>query len=114
VWGLFRLHSWQLTGQNRRNAWFAWSIEAGLLLLTTSAALILLLLLAGFALATERGRRTLSSLDPLYALIVIVVLALPYVIWLMRADAIGFPAWPALDVSSRGPRSGCVLCGLAL
>ena len=38
LWALLLLHSWQLIGQNRRNAWFAWSIEAGLLLLTTSAA----------------------------------------------------------------------------
>ena len=49
LWALLLLHSWQLIGQNRRNAWFAWSIEAGLLLLTTSAAIGLLLLIAGFA-----------------------------------------------------------------
>ena len=52
LWALLLLHSWQLIGQNRRNAWFAWSIEAGLLLLTTPAAIGLLLLVAGFALAT--------------------------------------------------------------
>ncbi|MGZ3353186.1 MAG: glycosyltransferase family 39 protein, partial [Xanthobacteraceae bacterium] len=63
LWALLLLHSWQLIGQNRHNAWFAWSIEAGLLLLTTSAAPFLLLLVAGFALATERGRRTLMSFD---------------------------------------------------
>src|ERR1700723_3767927 len=53
LWALLLLHSWQLIGQGRRNAWFAWSIEAGLLLLTTSAAIGLLLLVAGFALATR-------------------------------------------------------------
>ena len=42
LWALLLLHSWQLIGQNRRNAWFAWSIEAGLLLLTTPAAIGLL------------------------------------------------------------------------
>ena len=52
LWALLLLHSWQLIGQVRRNAWFAWSIEAGLLLLTTSAATGLLLLIAAFALAT--------------------------------------------------------------
>ena len=88
LWALLLLHSWQLIGQNRHNAWFAWSIEAGLLLLTTSAAPFLLLLIAGFALATERGRRTLMSFDPLFALLVIVVLVLPYLIWLIRADAL--------------------------
>jgi hypothetical protein len=96
LWALLLLHSWQLIGQNRRNTWFAWSIDAGLLLLTTSAAPLLLLLVAGFALATKRGRDTLMSFDPLFALLVIAVLALPYLIWLVRADAIGLPHWPAL------------------
>jgi hypothetical protein len=96
LWALLLLHSWQLIGQDRRNTWFAWSIDAGLLLLTTSASPVLLLLLAGFALATERGRQTLTSFDPAFALLVIVVLALPYLIWLIRADSVGLPPWPAL------------------
>src|SRR5947208_7511604 len=95
LWALLLLHSWQLIGQNRRNVWFAWSIEAGLLLLTTSAAPGILLLLAGFAVATARRRRVLMSLDPLYALLVIAVLVLPYLIWLLRADAFAMPLWPA-------------------
>src|ERR1700723_1004718 len=72
LWALLLLHSWQLIGQGRRNAWFAWSIEAGLLLLTTPAAIGLLLLLAGFALATERGRGMLMSFVSLFELLVIV------------------------------------------
>src|SRR5436309_4833980 len=88
LWALLLLHAWQVIGRGRRNAWFALSIEAGLLLLTTSAAPALLLLVAGFALATARGRQTLKSIDPLFALLVIAVLALPYVVWLVRADAI--------------------------
>ena len=111
LWALLLLHSWQLIGQNRRNAWFAWSIEAGLLLLTTSAAPGLLLLLAGFAVATQRGRRVLMSLDPLYALLVIVVLVLPYLIWLLRADALAMPPWPAIsDLGARALQwGGCSL-----
>src|SRR5476651_320826 len=97
LWALLLLHSWQLIGQGRRNAWFAWSIEAGLLLLTTPAAIGLLLLVAGFVLASRRGRRMLMSFDPLFALLVIVVLVLPYLIWLIRADALAFPPWPAVD-----------------
>jgi Dolichyl-phosphate-mannose-protein mannosyltransferase len=96
LWALLLLHSWQLIGQNRRNAWFAWSIEAGLLLLTIPAAIGLLILVIGFALATARGRRMLRSFDPLFALLVIVVLALPYLIWLIRADALALPPWPAI------------------
>ena len=115
LWALLLLHSWQLIGQNRRNAWFAWSIEAGLLLLTTSAAPGLLLLLAGFAVATPRGRRVLMSLDPLYALLVIVVLVLPYLIWLLRADALAMPPWPAIsDLGARALQWGELLAGLVL
>jgi hypothetical protein len=115
LWALLLLHSWQLIGQNRRNAWFAWSIEAGLLLLTISAAPGLLLLLAGFAVATERGRRVLMSLDPLYALLVIAVLILPYLIWLLRADALVMPPWPALsDLGARALQWGGLLMGLVL
>lgn len=115
LWALLLLHSWQLIGQNKRTAWFAWSIEAGLLLLTTSAAIGLLLLIAGFALATERGRRTLKSLDPLFALLVIVVLALPYLIWLVRAGALALPRWPAvLDLGGRAWHWAILLGGLLL
>jgi Dolichyl-phosphate-mannose-protein mannosyltransferase len=113
LWALLLLHSWQLIGQNRRNAWFAWSIEAGLLLLTTSAAIGLLLLVAGFALATARGRRTLMSFDPLFALLVIVVLALPYLIWLIRADTLALPHLPAIaDLSARALHWGALIGGL--
>ncbi|HKH02616.1 MAG TPA: glycosyltransferase family 39 protein [Bradyrhizobium sp.] len=111
LWALLLLHSWRLVGQNRRNAWFAWSIEAGLLLLTTPAAPGLLLLLIGFALATPRGRRTLMSLDPLFAVLVIIVLALPYAIWLIRADALGVPHWPALGQLSGRALHWAVLVG---
>ena len=115
LWALLLLHSWQLIGQNRRNAWFAWSIEAGLLLLTTSAALGLLLLVVGFALATARGRRMLMSFDPLFALLVILVLALPYLIWLIRADGVVLPQWPALaDLSGRALHWALLLGGLLL
>src|SRR5580658_3241064 len=115
LWALLLLHSWQLIGQGRRNAWFAWSIEAGLLLLTTSAAIGLLLLVTAFALATARGRRTLKSFDPLFALLVIVVLTLPYLIWLIRADTLTMPPWPALsDLHARALHWAGLLGGLVL
>jgi len=115
LWALLLLHSWQLIGQGRHNAWFAWSIEAGLLLLTTSAALGLLLLVAGFALATDRGRQTLRSFDPLFALLVIAVLVLPYLIWLIRADALALPAWPGIaDLGARALHWTSLLGGVLL
>jgi len=115
LWALLLLHSWRLIGQNRRSAWFAWSIEAGLLLLTTSAALGLLLVIVGFFVATARGRRLLMSLDPLYALLVIVVLVLPYLIWVLRADVLAMPPWPAIDdLTGRATHWGGLLGGLLL
>ena len=115
IWALLLLHSWQLIGQRRRNVWFAWSIEAGLLLLTTPAAIGLLLLLAGFALATARGRRVMTSFDPLFALLVIVVLALPYLVWLIRAGTLGLPPWPAIaQLSGRALHWAVLLGGMAL
>lgn len=115
LWALLLLHSWQLIGQGRRNAWFAWSIEAGLLLLTTPAAIGVLLLIAGFALANPRGRRTLMSFDALFALLVIVVLVLPYLIWLIRADTLALPPWPDIaDLRGRALHWGALLGGLLL
>jgi hypothetical protein len=115
LWALLLLHSWRLIGQNRQNAWFAWSIDAGLLLLTTPTAIGMLLLVAAFALATARGRRTLMSLDPLYALSVVVVLALPYLIWLIRAGSLVMPPWPDIaDFSARGLHWGVLLGGLVV
>lgn len=115
LWALLLLHSWQLIGQNRHNAWFAWSIEAGLLLLTTSAAPVLLVFLVGFALATPRGRRLLMSFDALFSLLVVVVLALPYLIWLMRADALALAHGPSLaDLSGRATHGAELLGGLLL
>jgi Dolichyl-phosphate-mannose-protein mannosyltransferase len=115
LWALLLFHSWQLIGQKRRNVWFAWSIEAGLLLLTTPAAIGLLLLVAGFTVATERGRRTLMSFDPLFALLVIVVLVLPYLVWLIRGDALAMPPWPGLaEFSARAQHWGWLLGGLVL
>jgi hypothetical protein len=115
LWAALLLHSWQLIGQNRRNAWFAWSIEAGLLLLTTSAGIVLLPFVVGFALATTRGRRIVMSFDALFSLLVIAVLALPYLIWLIRADTVGLPHWPQLaDLSGRALHGVELLGGLSL
>ncbi len=115
LWALLLLHSWQLFGQRRGNAWFAWSIEAGLLLLTTPAAIGLLFLLLVFALVTSGGRRTLRALDPLFALLVVVVLALPYAIWLVRANVLALPTLPQVaDLEARGIHMAWLFGGLVL
>lgn len=96
LWALVLLHTWQIVGQGRRNGWFLLPVEIGLLLLTTSASIPLLVLLAGFVLATQKGRRAMMSADPLYAAAVVVVLVLPYVIWLLRADVAVLPSLPVV------------------
>ena len=76
---------------------------------------MLLILVAGFALATERGRRLLLSFDPLYALLVIVVLALPYLIFLIRADPLALPSLPAIaELSARALHWAWLVGGLLL
>jgi hypothetical protein len=115
LWALLLLHSWQLIGQRRGNAWFAWSIAAGLLLLTTPAAIGLLLLLVIFVVATAGGRKTLRALDPIYALVVVAVLALPYAIWLVRAETLTLPALPQLaDLNVRAINTAWLFGGLLL
>lgn len=115
LWALLLLHSWQIIGQRRGKAWFAWSIEAGLLLLTTPAAIFLLSLLVVFAVATEAGRRTLRAFDPLFALMVVAVLALPYAVWLMRAETLVLPALPQVaELNARALNAAWLLGGLVL
>jgi len=87
LWALILLHAWRVIGQGRRTAWFLLSIEIGLLFLTTQVAIVLSLLLAVFAVATRRGRKTLMSFDPLFGALVVIVVALPYFIWLWGSGA---------------------------
>lgn len=101
LFALVLLHAWQVIGQGRRNAWFALSIEAGLLLLTTTDAIWLLSLPALFGLATARGRHHLASFDPLYALLVIAVLVLPYLIWAIRSGAAILPPLGIGDLGAK-------------
>lgn len=95
LWALTLLHAWRVIGERQRGAWFALSIEIGLLFLTTAMAPVLVALLAIFALATSRGRAALRSIDPLFGALVIAVIALPYMIWLARNGALPHPVLPS-------------------
>ena len=54
-------------------------------------------------------------IDPLYALLVIVVLVLPYLIWVVRADVLAMPPLPAVDdLAGRAMHWGVLLGGLLL
>jgi hypothetical protein len=115
LWALTLLSGWRIIGEGRRNAWFALSIHAGLLLLTTHAAPLLLAMLGIFALFTVRGRRMLMSFDPLFALIVVFVLVLPYAVFAVRTGL----GWQLLQPDSIAVQDGLwrwldILGGLAL
>ncbi len=97
IWALILFHAWQIMGQRRRNAWFALSIEIGLLFLTTYAAVPLLAMLLIFALSTQRGRRAVVSVDALLAVLVVTVLALPFLVWLLRTNNVVIDPPPTLD-----------------
>jgi len=113
LWALTLLHAWRVIGERQRGAWFALSIEIGLLFLTTAMAPVLLALLVVFALATSRGRAALRSIDPLFGALVIAVIALPYMIWLVRnGAALPRPALTSLDAYAR--QSGALLGALLL
>lgn len=86
LWALTLLTGWRIIGEDKRNAWFALSIHAGLLLLTTHAAPLLLAMLVAFALSTKRGRAMLTTFDPLFAVIVVAVLVVPYAMFAARSD----------------------------
>lgn len=102
LWALTLLHAWRVIGERQRGAWFALSIEIGLLFLTTAMAPVLLALLVIFALATARGRAALRSIDPLYGALVIAVIALPYMIWRARSgDALPHPALISIEAYAR-------------
>ncbi len=102
LWALTLLHTWRVIGERQRGAWFALSIEIGLLFLTTAMAPVLLALLVVFALATARGRAALRSIDPLFGALVIAVIALPYMIWRARSGApLPHPALTSIEVYAR-------------
>lgn len=113
LWALTLLHAWRVIGERQRGAWFALSIEIGLLFLTTAMAPVLLALLVIFALATTRGRAALRSIDPLYGALVIAVIALPYMIWRARNGApLPHPALTSIEAYAR--QSGELLGALLL
>lgn len=113
LWALTLLHAWRVIGERQRGAWFALSIEIGLLFLTTAMAPVLLALLVIFALATSRGRATLRSIDPLFGALVIAVIALPYMIWLARnGAALPHPVFTSLEAYAR--QSGALFGALLL
>jgi 4-amino-4-deoxy-L-arabinose transferase-like glycosyltransferase len=79
------LHLWRALGETRRHYWYAVGIELGLLLLTSYAGLIFVALIALFLAATRRGRVVLRTVEPWIAVMIVITIALPHLIWLERA-----------------------------
>jgi len=92
--GLF--HLWRAAGENRPRYWFAVGIELGLLLLTSYAGLIYVGLVALFIALTARGRASLATLGPWAAALIIVLIALPHLLWLERTGTNPLPNLPGL------------------
>ncbi len=82
LWAPALLHYWRAVGLNKRGAWFLLALDLGLLLLTTYAGVILLALLIAFTLATARGRRALTYVEPWLALLLFVIVVAPHAAWL--------------------------------
>lgn len=108
LWALLLLQCWRFAGQDRGGAWFALAIVAGLLLLTTADAPWLLLLVVLFMVAVARGRGKLVSFDPIYIVLIVATLAVPWLIWLSRTGGLEWPfaalrtALGAIDAQSLG------------
>lgn len=110
------LHYWRAIGEGRRSAWFALSIEIALLLLASITGWLLVALLACFSLATKRGRAAFASTDPVYALVVIMAILAPYLIWLFLPGSFAglLPDWPVAPQMIAHARQWPVLFGAAL
>lgn len=87
------LFCYRALADKRRLDWVLFGAALGLLILTTYTGLILLGLIVLFMLVTARGRSRLIGIGPLAALLVVVMINIPHIVWLERA---GFDPIPAL------------------
>jgi hypothetical protein len=91
------LHLWRALGETRRRYWFAVAIELGLLLLTSYAGLIFVALIALFLAATRRGRAALRTVEPWIGALIMILIALPHLVWLDRAGGAVLPRLAGLS-----------------
>src|SRR5262249_30979636 len=91
------LHFWRALGERRRRYWFAVGVDLGLLVLTSDAGLIFVALIAAFIAATRRGRAAMRTVGPWAAALIVVLIALPHLVWLERAGAVALPNFTGLS-----------------
>ena len=87
------LFCYRALADNRRFDWALLGVALGLLILDAYTGLILLGLIALFMVATARGRSRLLGIGPLAALLIIVLINVPHIVWLERS---GFDPLPAI------------------
>jgi hypothetical protein len=102
---LVLLFAYRALADNRRLDWLAFGIALGLLLLTVHAGLILLALIVLFMVASPLGRARLGTINPWAAMLVVVLMNIPQLIWLERAGFNPLSALSALPILA-GTRPG--------
>jgi Dolichyl-phosphate-mannose-protein mannosyltransferase len=91
IWMMVLLHFWRAVGEGRSEYWIALAVSMGLLLLTTSLGWIFFIVLAVFAAASVQGRAAFRSIDPWLCTFVAILVAAPYLAWLVHADDVWKP-----------------------
>jgi hypothetical protein len=79
------LFAYRALADNKRLDWLALGAALGLLVLTTYAGLILLALIMAFIVASAHGRDRLDAIEPWAALVLVVLINFPQLIWLERS-----------------------------
>jgi hypothetical protein len=97
IWTMVLLHFWRAVGEGRSEYWIPLAVSMGLLLLTTPLGWIFFVLLAVFAVATVQGRAAFRSVDPWLCVFVAVLVAAPYLAWLVHAEDVWKPALTRLQ-----------------
>jgi Dolichyl-phosphate-mannose-protein mannosyltransferase len=82
LWSLSLLHYWRALGEGRRGFWFLLALDLGLLLLASYVGLILIALMAAFTFATRRGRDALLHPEPWIAVLPLIIVVFPHLVWL--------------------------------
>jgi hypothetical protein len=80
-WALALLHYWRAIGEDKRGYWFLLAVDLGLLLLASYVGLILIALMIVFTPLFARGREALVHPEPAIALLLLLVVVLPYAWW---------------------------------
>lgn len=78
------LFFWRAVGEGHSQSFIALGVVLGLLLLTTYFAVLVLVLMILFIAATERGRASLVTFYPYLVIPIMLLIALPHLIWLWR------------------------------